>query len=203
MKRRILIIFLALIMIFTALILRISRFYSLACEEYANYGVKGRITSEINKNIISILNDSGTETDNLVELSYDNDGKLKYVNIKSEKLNMLAIDISETIYASINSAENEFGFPIGNTTGIKKLSGKGPNVNVKIIPIGTVNYEFKSEMISGGINQTLYRIKILFYCNISVIAPFFENSQTIETSIVVSEILIVGDVPNMILPFGG
>ncbi len=201
MKRRVFIILLAVFLINGAATLRISRYYSYACEEYAENGLSGKILSEINRNIAFTLNESNIKTNDILKPNYDENGNLKSINIESYKLNLLALEISQAVYRSIDSAETTFGFPIGNATGLKYLSGKGPNVGVSVIPTGAVSYELQSEFLSGGINQTLYRLNLLLNCNISVIAPFFDKDKIIETSVIIAEVLIIGDVPKVMLPF--
>lgn len=202
LKKRLILLFVAIVLISFALFIRVSDNYSKACDEYAENGLKGRISSEINENLISVINESSYNNGNLLELTYNEQNELKAVSVNSEILNIVALELANSVYESIASAEASFGFPIGNVTGHKFLSGKGPNIKVEVVPVGAVEYEIKSELVSGGINQTLYRLKIDYTSQISVIAPFFGKESKIETCVIIAELLIIGNVPNVVLPFG-
>lgn len=178
-----------------------SRYYSIACQEYADSGIKGRITSEINNKVSSELQNDGIQAKQYVNVEYGDNGKIASINVNSFELNDLALSISNTVYESINNIDNSFEFPIGNAMGSEFLSGKGPNVHVTVIPFGAVEYEIGSELSSAGINQTVYRLTITYKTRISCIAPFCDIKTEITTRLIVCEILIVGAVPEFALPF--
>lgn len=75
------------------------------------------------------------------------------------------------------------------------MSGRGPNISFKIIPVGTVATQFKTEFVSTGINQTVHRINLEVKSKVSIIAPFYNSSNEIVTTINVAETVIVGSVP--------
>lgn len=187
----------SLILILTAVSIRISRFYSIACDTYAENGIKGRITHEINQILKDRLLDF--ESTNLTEINYQSNGQIGSIQIDTSKVNQIAVELSNDIYECISHAENRFGVPFGNILGFDYLSGKGPEIGIKILPIGSVVYEIKSELISGGINQTLHRISIRFDIAINCIVPFHQSQTSISTEIIISETLIVGEVPNTLL----
>ncbi len=185
-------------MLTTALIIRISAFYSIVCDEYAENGVKGTITSNINKCVMEALDEISFGTP-IYKTEINDNNEVESIIIDSNRLNKTALLLSEKIYLCIED-NIRFGFPFGNVLGVKFLSGRGPKIHVTAVPIGFIEYDYRSELLSSGINQTLYRIKIDFKCNISVLAPFYEREISITTSVIIAEILIVGSVPNLLLP---
>ena len=81
-------------------------------------------------------------------------------------------------------------------TGSKFLSGRGPNFKIKIMPIGSINSEIKTEFKSQGINQTVYRIFLKLSYEIKILLPYKSTSRTLESQILLVETAIVGEIPN-------
>ncbi len=197
MKKRILCVVIALILVFGAALIRISRHYTLSCEAFAETGIKGDITKDVNKTLSEKLNSNLYEYKNIV---YKQDGSISQIEINTEDINVICNEISEDIYNLICDRNRFYGIPIGNTLGSSYLSGKGPKLMVNIVPLGYVNYTINSELISGGINQTLHRISAEFTLEIRCLAPFHENKTEIKIPLVLSEILIAGPVPEVLFP---
>ena len=93
-----------------------------------------------------------------------------------------------------------FTYHYGNFTGNSLLAGCGPNVKVKVIPIGTVKTDFKTEFVSAGINQTRHRVYLRVYCTMYVAAPLVGNEIVVNNGVVVAETVLIGDVPEF---YGG
>ncbi|MBE6691805.1 MAG: hypothetical protein E7586_00540 [Ruminococcaceae bacterium] len=198
MKKRILCVVIALFLAFGAVIIRISRHYTLSCERFAETGIKGDITKDINIMISEKLNTCQYE---YKEIVYKRDGSISQIEINTEKINLICNKVSEEIFNLICNRNHYYGIPIGNTFGSSYLSGKGPKLGVNIIPVGYVNYTVNSELISGGINQTLHKITATFTIEIRCLAPFHENKTEIQIPLVLSEVLIAGAVPEVLFPF--
>ena len=88
----------------------------------------------------------------------------------------------------------------GNFTGNKLLSGYGPYIRVKVIPVGTVTTDFKTEFISAGINQTRHRVYLGVVCTMYVVAPLMSSEIVVNNSVTVAETVLIGDVPEF---YGG
>ncbi len=125
----------------------------------------------------------------------------KNQNIKMLEANMISINavisnIAENIQNEINNKkEEDIYISSGNLTGIVLLSGRGPSIPIKIIPIGNVKTEFKSEFIEKGVNQTLHRLYLEIYCEINILTPFNTINETINNQFIIAENIIVGNIP--------
>ncbi len=199
MKKKIICILLAFLLVFIALTLRISQYYHIACESFAEEWVKGNITKSINQTLAIKLSECDVNYDKFAKINYLSDGRIASISIDSGRINMVAVELSNNIYNCIENYKNSFGIPIGNILGYKYLSGKGRSIDITVLPIGSVDYEIKSELISGGINQTLHRVSIDFIACISCIAPFNEIKCEIKTTVILTETLIVGEIPKIML----
>ena len=133
----------------------------------------------------------------LVTLERDNNGKIIALQAKVIEMNQLSSQIAakmQDLYGQINDAYVKI--PIGNFTGNTLLAGRGPNIIVRIIPVGTVSTDFKTEFISTGINQTRHRIYLEIISKVRVIAPLTTKTIEVVNNVNVAETVLVGDVPN-------
>ena len=67
---------------------------------------------------------------------------------------------------------------------------------VKIMPVGTVNTEYKTEFISTGINQTRHRVFLEIKSKMTIVAPFTNKTVEVVNNVDVAETVLIGDVPD-------
>lgn len=84
----------------------------------------------------------------------------------------------------------------GSFTGLKLMSGKGPGIKIRISTVGNVKTDLKSEFVSKGINQTLHRIYLQVDCEVSILTPFDDITQSIYNQVLLAENVIIGNIPN-------
>lgn len=84
----------------------------------------------------------------------------------------------------------------GSLTGVRILSGIGPDINIKFLDSGTVETKVRSEFESAGINQTIHRIYLDVSCMVSILTPYNVVNQTIKNEVVLAENVVVGLVPS-------
>jgi sporulation protein YunB len=112
-------------------------------------------------------------------------------------INEIVSNITLRIQEELEKKENSsFNVKLGSFTGIKILSGRGPNINVKISMIGNLDTELKSEFTTSGINQTVHRIYLQISCNVSILTPFETREEKIVNQVLLAEAVIVGTPPN-------
>lgn len=79
---------------------------------------------------------------------------------------------------------------------MKILSGRGPNVPIKMSTIGNVETELVSQFSHAGINQTLHRIYLNVNCKVTILTPFDTIEENITNQVLIAEAVIVGEVPS-------
>ena len=200
MKKTIITVILAVLVISSFAAFRFSKYYSIACDDYADKGVKGRLSSEINVHIAEHLNENSDLCSDIIKINKLNDGMIGSIEINASKINHIANQLTHEIYEQISSTEYDFGVPLGNALGSKLFSSKGPKIKFNVTTVGAVSYEIKSELITGGINQTLHRVYIVYTSEIKCIAPFYESKNEIKNTVIIAETLIVGNIPEVIIP---
>ena len=167
--------------------------------DYSIAEVRSLGVNAVNQAAVIVINDELTY-DDLFKIEYTNDKKISMIKANSPAINMLARNMS---IVTLNNLKNigiqELNIPLGTFTGINLFSGHGPDITIKIIPIGNVLCDFKSQFIEAGINQTLHKIYIDVMVDISIILPIDDINVSVETEILVCENLIIGEIPNIYL----
>lgn len=129
-------------------------------------------------------------------LSIDKNNNANILKTDVVVINNIATEITGSITNSLKNIEKEdIKIPIGVFTGNKFLTGIGPDINIKVVPVGTVNSEIKTEFKAQGINQTIYRIFLEINCEIKILMPYKSINRQIKNQILLVETAIVGDVP--------
>ena len=161
--------------------------------------VRAITTNAINLAATTVIN-GGLTYDELFEVKRDNNGKITMIQANSPRINTIAREIANLAQANLDSlGTQEISISVGTFTGLALLTGFGPDVTIKIVPIGTANCDFVSYFQSAGINQTLHKIYIDVYADVNIITPIDEPTVQVKAEILVCENVIVGDVPDTFL----
>lgn len=111
-------------------------------------------------------------------------------------INKITSNIAGLIQKSLDeNGKTKVKLSIGSFTGVKMLSGYGPEIPVKISSAGMVDTDIKSEFISQGINQTLHRIYMEISCKVTVLTPFDTITENITNKVLLGENVIIGQIP--------
>ena len=57
------------------------------------------------------------------------------------------------------------------------------------------SYDFETEFEAQGINQTKYKVYIVLESSVRILQPFSDKNIKIRSKVLISEAVIVGDVP--------
>ncbi len=165
----------------------------------ADSELRARTLDIININIQTIY-DEEFKNDDLVTVEKDSNDKIVMVNADAVKLNTLATKIS------INSQDEleemgkvGFKIPLGYVSKLSILTYLGPDIVVKMRPIGRVEVSYESVFESAGINQTRLKIYMNVKTTMKIILPFESRDLEIVNNIPVCETIIVGEIPRTIL----
>ena len=150
-----------------------------------------------------ICNDEATKVmkkykyEDLVMITKDNNGNVKMVGTNVITVNEIISDIPIKIQEQLEKSENNnFNIKLGSFFGSELFAGRGPDINIKMEVVGSLDTDLKSEFIAAGINQTLHRIYLEVKCKVTILTPFETIDEEIYNQVLLAEGLIVGDVPN-------
>lgn len=153
--------------------------------------VENSVRQVINNNVLY---------DTLITITRDNNGKIVTISSNSATINLLALELTEKAQNALSQmGATGVNIPIGSFSGMPIFTGRGPTINIKMLPIGTIYCKFESTFTSAGINQTNHRIFLKIISSVSVILPTANQIIQTETQIMISESIIVGEIPETYL----
>lgn len=169
--------------------------------DIAQVQVKAQTTQAVNEAVLSVL--QGVDYADFVTVEKNSQNEVVLITANSNSVNQLARNASIVSQGKINTLfQQAISIPLGTLSGIPLLSQLGPDVNIVIDPVGTVQCSFVSHFETAGINQTLHRIYLNVSSTVDVIIPSSHQVVQIETPILVCETVIVGKVPDTFLQGG-
>jgi len=135
--------------------------------------------------------------DDLCTTTKDVNGNVSLISANVVTVNEIISDVAVKIQEELNNKnKGTFYIPLGSFTGSRILSGRGPNIEMKMYTVGNVDTDLKSEFISKGINQTLHKVYLQVNCNVIVLTPFNSIEQNITNQVLLTEAIIIGITPN-------
>ena len=154
------------------------------------------LSQEIANEVNETMSENGITYGDIISFVLDEEGRINAMTTNIVTANKLKSFLALSILTRItNVDETELSIPVGNLTGISILAGRGPELKVKVIPIGSVQTELSSQFVSAGINQTQHRIIMTVTSNVDIILPSETVSTTVSVNVVIAETVIVGSVP--------
>lgn len=160
-------------------------------------------TNAVNLAATTVLND-GVTYDSLFEVVKDKNDKITMIKANSPQINKIAREIANLAQANLDGlGTQEINISAGTFTGLALLMGFGPDVTIKITPIGMASCDFVSYFQAAGINQTLHKIYIDVYADVSIVTPIDQPTIQVKVEVLVCENLIVGEIPQTYLTANG
>lgn len=133
-----------------------------------------------------------------VSVKTDTNGDISAIEMNTVEMNKFGANIALKVQEEMRFIGGRgISIPLGVITNSSLLSSFGPNINVKVQPMGNVVTDFKSELQSAGINQSRYRVYISINTNMQIMIPLGQEKINVVSIIPIAETLIVGKVPNM------
>ena len=179
-----------------AFIIIFDRSFAYQLEIYSKREVVNTINQEINFAIINAIEESDISYDKIISLDKSASGGVSCVRADMLIVNKLKNEIDIRIADICECNESyEAKIPVGNLLGGGLLYGKGFVITVKFKPIGEANSRMTGELKNSGINQTIYRISFDVNVDAAVVFPFRYIEIPVKIETVISETVIIGEVP--------
>ncbi|MCD7729374.1 MAG: sporulation protein YunB [Clostridia bacterium] len=143
------------------------------------------------------------EYSSLMTVTRDENGDVSDIIANASAINAIARKMAYLTQNALNElASDGVDIPVGAFTGIDAFAGLGFKINLKVIPVSTVECRFTSEFTSAGINQTLHSLYIQIVTDISIVTPSKTVNVGATDEVLVCESVIVGAIPDVILGGG-
>ena len=136
------------------------------------------------------------EYQSLAQIMENSSENIKAIETDTAKINRLKSAIMQSMQKNIDSHKSDTVYvPLGSCSNLYFLAGLGPKVPIRIYPVSIVNADFKESFDSVGINQVKHKLYLDVSMKMSFVGMMFAQSDTVETSVLLNETIIVGDTP--------
>lgn len=149
----------------------------------------------IDREVSAYLEQEGEEGGYL-NVSKDSVGKVISIESDTVRINQTKSAINLAVSTCLQTmGERTVTIPLGSLSGIALFYGRGPDVHVKLTMTGHSTAGITEDFSSAGINQTLHRVLLNISAEIYIALPGYSKSEQITTDFVISQTVIVGDIP--------
>lgn len=195
-KRRI-----ALITVLSFLFAICLYYFQVVCplvEDLSEEKARAVSTSAISEVVGDVMADGGITYNDLVRITFSNDNSVETIEVNTIKVNELVRLVTKEVQERIDRIkDSEIGIALGTFTGIPFLYGRGPEIGIKIVPVGTVNSNILSSLTSCGINQSLHRLYFTISARMGLVLPTKTQDFITSQEVLVCESVIVGKIPSV------
>lgn len=132
--------------------------------------------------------------DGLVTLDRRADNTVAAVSTNVAAVNTLAAEILSRAVEATAGNDLRVNVPLGSFFGVPVFS-----VPVSVKMLSSSAYDFRSELESAGINQTRHRVVLELRVDAALFMPWRVVYTASEAEILVSDTVVVGDVPQSYL----
>lgn len=157
-------------------------------------------TTAVSDAVYDVLKDDNITYNDLVDIRFDDDGNVSFLTFHTVTLNVVARRFYQVAQVYLDQM-GKIGVDVnlGIFTGFPFLSGFGPNVKLKLVSIGAMTSEYRSNFDSAGINQTHHSIYVRLFASVSMILPVYSKTIDSVTEVLVGESVIVGKIPQVFM----
>ena len=135
-------------------------------------------------------------SEGLIRPYSDPDGELTAFTVDTPRLNALRSSLVKTVAQAVGELDShDLGVPMGALMGLDLFSAAGPKLPVRVVSVAAARGEYRNEFLQAGINQTLYRVVLDVEVTARLLLPGGVVTTELSTPVVVTEVLIVGQVP--------
>ena len=166
--------------------------------------VRNATSDLINDSIDTQIDLGNIQYDRIVYFEKDLDGRITALKTNMAEVNRLKTDILNLINDEILSIDtDELSIPIGSFLIPEMFSGRGPQLPVRVLAIRNSEGAFESHFSEAGINQTRHQLTMDVMVDVAVLVMRRSDEFTVESHVVIAETVIVGQVPETVLHYGG
>ncbi len=203
MRRTFLILLLLLMALIAGFFLLRSQYFAVITE-LARTQVTNATSDLINDAVAKQIDGGNIAYDRIVYFEKDLNGRITALKTNIGEVNILKTQTLNIINEEIlQTDESLLGIPVGSLILPEFLSGRGPQIPVRILSVRNSDATFDSNFTHAGINQTLHQLNMHVLVDVAVLVLGRTLSFTVSSQVVVAETIIVGDVPDTFLQAGG
>lgn len=147
--------------------------------------------------VAEVLDGERISYGDIVELTADDAGAVKSLEIDPREINLLKTEISSKVSELVaKNSECPVTLPLGTIIGGDYINGLGPRLHFPMQITATAYVNFKSNFTAAGINQVLHQILIEIKVEGVVLSAASRYPFSTQTSAIAAQSVIVGAVPD-------
>lgn len=151
----------------------------------------------INSGVHESLNKNKVTTQDLLFYDYNDAGEITSWNVNSIMINQLCTEIAENIINDLHNTDViQLKIPLGLVTGAHIFSNVGPMIDVKVLPKGSANIDYKNQLRATGINQVNHVVWLEIEMKMQIIVPLSSEELVVQRRVVLVDKVISGKVPS-------
>lgn len=172
-------------------------------ENIVEYQAQIFATRLINETMLSQMEKDDVSYDKLVRIVHTESGEISSIEADMAQINRFKSRVSAAVIENLEQMENQsISVPLGTIIGNQFTSGRGPLVEIKVVPKGYVQCEIYNEFSSAGINQTLHQIMLQVTVQMTAVLPGYSIETETLTNFCIAETVIIGNIPQGYASFG-
>ena len=161
----------------------------------AKVRVRQIATQSINTAIADRISEK-TNAEQLIDWKTDRNGKITGFMLNYAEHMRITSDTINTVQKLLDNLKMiPERIPLGQAMNSAILASYGPEIPIKLLPVGNVKVDLNTRYQNAGINMILVEVYVRIIAEVSVIIPFDTDTEIVETEIPISYSLVVGDVP--------
>lgn len=166
-------------------------------ETMAEAKVTNAVTRLLDGAVMAEIQARAITYSDLITVEKDESGRITALTSNMAALNDLRTSILSDAVAAVDEIDTQsLAIPVGNLTGINFLSGRGFDLPVEVMTVGSAHAVFQSQFTDAGINQTRHQILLEVTVSVDILLPGGDLPAEITAQVPVAETVIVGSVPD-------
>lgn len=160
----------------------------------SNERIRSLTSDAVSEAVLDIMSEN--QSVELMSVERDESNKITSVDMDAEAISVLAQKITLAAQQKINNIGSDgIKIPVGSLSGVTLLTGLGPDINIKVYLVGSTQTQITSVFSESGINQTLHRLFFNITSSVAVAVPGLPSTIKTDTQVLMSEMIIIGEVP--------
>lgn len=165
--------------------------------KYSTNQSTNHVTKLINQAVYEEITENEISYGNLVNLTYGESGEVTALQTDMLELNRLQASVTSRIIDHMMDYNMQtISIPLGTLLGSPIFSGRGPIIEIRLIPSNFIKTKITNDFDSAGINQTRHRVMLEIELVVSAILPGYSTFTNISTNVMLAETVVVGIVPD-------
>ncbi|PWM57435.1 MAG: sporulation protein YunB [Oscillospiraceae bacterium] len=153
------------------------------------------LTDAVNRIVRARMQSDSDGYADFVRLHFGEDGSVASVETNTPRLAKLSGDVVGDVTDALTHERMTVRIPLGSLSGSALLSGKGPDVRVKLAVSQKITCAVRGDFTESGINQTLHRVFLRVTVEVCALLPGAVQTFSVPTDVCVAETVIIGKVP--------